>query len=411
MKGISLKHISRLVVALLILGAGTTLTSYADFTNARLGWEQFAGVYQPDLDVNENKGNIGSYFVFTGTGYPPNAVATVYSQNQPIGLVTTDGAGNLIFATSSNDAVYTRYFVTAAVDANASATKHVDLEPDEPTWPLPPGYNGPIFSLTDPIPPTPTPTPPPQPVVTDDVSYSVRYSGWLGAQDANAYNGGYRAASSAGQQILHRTAGATDRLALITYRGPDQGRAAVLIDGAFQAIIDNYAPAPQYQRVVLYSGLAPTQHVIQVVVLGQANPASSGTQVRVDGFLAVGGAVDDTSPSVNYSQWAAVAHPQTYGGSARLAASANATLSFQVNGSTFDWITVKCPICGQAEVRVDGVVVANFDGYSPTWQTQQDVTISGLGSGAHNVVVRALGTGNPSSSGTIVFFDGYRSMP
>lgn len=68
-----------------------------------------------------------------------------------------------------------------------------------------------------------------------------------------------------------------------TVRGPDQGRAQVFVDGALLKTVDNYMDT---MTVVVRSidGLAVGEHEFKIVVLGEARPASDGTEVSIDRF-------------------------------------------------------------------------------------------------------------------------------
>jgi GH25 family lysozyme M1 (1,4-beta-N-acetylmuramidase) len=72
-----------------------------------------------------------------------------------------------------------------------------------------------------------------------------------------------------------------------TYRGPDQGRAVVYLDGLLVRTVDNYAPGPTFDVVRSITGLADGVHTLRIVVLGQARPAATGTLVSVDRFAVV----------------------------------------------------------------------------------------------------------------------------
>ena len=72
-----------------------------------------------------------------------------------------------------------------------------------------------------------------------------------------------------------------------TYRGRDQGRAGIYVDGLLVRTVDNYAPAPTFDVVRSITGLADGVHTLRIVVLGQARPAATGTLVSVDRFAVV----------------------------------------------------------------------------------------------------------------------------
>lgn len=263
---------------------------------------------------------------------------------------------------------------------------------------------------TPPVPCTPTPTPTATPIVVDDVSYTVQYDGWSGGQAAGAVGGGYRAASAQNQWLAYRTTQAAASVTLLVCQGPDLGIALPLIDGVFQGILDLYAPAPACNVPVTYGGLPNTLHTVVFAASGQKNPASSGVAVRFDGLQAGGSTIDDKNPGVIYRGWSGLVVGAAYNGSARLSATAGATVRFTINGPQFTWITAKCAMCGQAAVLVDGSPVAVVDNYNPTWQFQALETVGGLSNGPHSVQIVALGTHNPNASGSLVFFDGY-SVP
>jgi hypothetical protein len=70
----------------------------------------------------------------------------------------------------------------------------------------------------------------------------------------------------------------------ITMRGPDQGRAAVYIDGKLRATFDEYAQTRDFRVTAFITGLTDAVHMVRIVVLGTSKAASSGTWVSVDGF-------------------------------------------------------------------------------------------------------------------------------
>ncbi len=248
------------------------------------------------------------------------------------------------------------------------------------------------------------------PATWDDTDSAITYDGWAGVRNPQSSGASYRAASASGQTIRLATPLPSAEVALVTYRGPDQGLAQVFIDGADQGTLDLYAPAPEFQHQLVYGGLSMERHRIQVDVLGQQNSASSGTEVRVDSFSAGGTTVEDNGPAVQYSRWTGRVSANAYGGSYRSAARRNASAYFSFIGAQFTWITARCPDCGLAQVTVDGVVVASVDLYSPTVEWQYAQVIAGLAEGAHSVQIRALGMHSEDSTGNTIVFDGY-SVP
>ena len=70
----------------------------------------------------------------------------------------------------------------------------------------------------------------------------------------------------------------------LTFRGPDQGKAEVWVDGTLLRTVDNYAAAPASDVMRSVTGLAEGVHTLRIVVLGRARPAASGELVSVDRF-------------------------------------------------------------------------------------------------------------------------------
>lgn len=248
-------------------------------------------------------------------------------------------------------------------------------------------------------------------ITADNENYLIRYGNWSGVQDGFAYGGGYRAANTAGDTLTFRI-GALPAFNIITYRGPDQGKMQVYVDSVLITTLDLYAATPTYQALETISGLSPVNHTITLVATGTKNPASTGTQIRLDAFL-IGGAsyTDDNSPTISYKNWNGFAATWLYGGNSRVTSVANSSFSFNMVGSTFTWTTVRCPMCGQAEISVDGAVLTTVDLYNPTWSVQYQQVISGLSAGNHNISIRVLSSKNPASTGYLIFLDSLTYAP
>ncbi|MEA2027212.1 MAG: hypothetical protein U9O18_11020, partial [Chloroflexota bacterium] len=82
---------------------------------------------------------------------------------------------------------------------------------------------------------------------------------------------------------------AGDQVGVIARRGPDAGRAAVLLDGEALGLVDLFAPEPSGPEVVFVTDLPPGSHGIEIEATGNADPASTGTTVSVDGFITLAG--------------------------------------------------------------------------------------------------------------------------
>jgi GH25 family lysozyme M1 (1,4-beta-N-acetylmuramidase) len=72
-----------------------------------------------------------------------------------------------------------------------------------------------------------------------------------------------------------------------TVRGPDQGRAAIYVDGALARTVDNYAPSVEADVVRSTTGLADGVHTLRIVVLGKARPKADAALVAIDRLVVV----------------------------------------------------------------------------------------------------------------------------
>ncbi len=148
-------------------------------------------------------------------------------------------------------------------------------------------------------------------------------------QAAASYEGPWpRVPSDLASLRLHRqtgVAGATVRfrfdgtdVGLLTRRGPDMGRVLARIDGqdaladalarnpAGEAILDLYAPSVEpLARIPIATRLPAGSHTLELTVLAESNPDSSGGLVIVDGLL-VGNARPTWPWLVLGGMWAAV---------------------------------------------------------------------------------------------------------
>ena len=108
---------------------------------------------------------------------------------------------------------------------------------------------------------------------------------WGSVRAANASAGSVRSSDLARSSVELTFSGtAVDWL---TYRGPDQGRAEIWIDGLVVRTVDNYAAQPAFGVSRSITGLSEGVHTLRIVVLGDARPASDDELVSVDGFSVV----------------------------------------------------------------------------------------------------------------------------
>ncbi len=72
-----------------------------------------------------------------------------------------------------------------------------------------------------------------------------------------------------------------------TYRGTDQGRAEIYVDGVRVRTVDNFAPGPTFDVSRSVTGLSEGVHTLRIVVLATARPAATGALVSIDRFAIV----------------------------------------------------------------------------------------------------------------------------
>lgn len=139
---------SRAALAILILLSGLAFMPFSGFSSDDLGWQLYSGVYHADLNVNPDRGQPGSAFLFDGSGYPANQLAVIYVNGIAVGNVWTDGNGEAQFLIQTQpDNAEGDYFVTLATDSNNAATDDFELDNGEALEPPPDGYDGPVFDL------------------------------------------------------------------------------------------------------------------------------------------------------------------------------------------------------------------------------------------------------------------------
>jgi hypothetical protein len=134
-----------------ILLSGLLLIPFIDMPAEALGWELFAGIYAPELTVNQSSGVPGSVFAFTGSNYPANSQAEVYVNGVWKGMLMTDANGVAEFLLDTTGSSVGAYNVTLEVDINASATQSIELVDTGEVVTPPPDFEGPKFTLTNTI--------------------------------------------------------------------------------------------------------------------------------------------------------------------------------------------------------------------------------------------------------------------
>ncbi len=256
---------------------------------------------------------------------------------------------------------------------------------------------------------TPRPTKTPSAVTFPDTHYGITYSGWIGRADNKAYGKGMRCASRKNEALAFEIPKNTSSLNLRFYRGPNQGKAQIILDGAVVETLDLYKKSPQYRYNWSFRIPNPKQpHEAKIVVLREKRNASTGYQVCFDAFILNSAPVDDASYEIRYGAWNGAENRNALGGGYRIAALANSTLTFQIQGGIFEWITARGPNYGQADIYVDDFLVMAVDLYSPAQRWREIIRLQNLGNGRHTVKIVARGRHSPASGGSGIVFDGFR---
>lgn len=254
---------------------------------------------------------------------------------------------------------------------------------------------------------TPIPTTTPVSRVINDTQYDFNFNAWIGLDTRLALGKGMRCSSTKDEILSFEVSADTALLSIFLFKGPNQGKAKILIDSTPVETIDLYRASPQYRYKWTYIFSKPLKsHRVRIVVLHEKRNASTGYQVCFDGFMPGSVFTDDTNYSIRFGTWGGVWNGKALGGGYRLASTANASVTFTTRGRSFQWITARGPNYGQAVIYVDAIQVATVDLYFPTQLWQQSILIDNLGRGAHTVSIVVLGMNQAASGGSGVVFDG-----
>src|SRR5207302_137957 len=158
---------------------------------------------------------------------------------------------------------------------------------------------------------------------------------WRVLRTTSAYGGSYQADYLPNASLSFGFTG--NNFTWYTLVAPNQGLAAISIDGIGRGTENNYSPTARYKVGRLYRGLASGYHRVTIRVLGQkGSPSGVGTWVSVDAF-AVNGTI--AQPKVRFG-WQSVSSAGASGGHYVRAGTRDATVRFVFRGRSIDWITL-----------------------------------------------------------------------
>ncbi|HEV8564794.1 MAG TPA: GH25 family lysozyme [Actinomycetota bacterium] len=146
---------------------------------------------------------------------------------------------------------------------------------------------------------------------------------------------------------------------------------------------------------------------------GACAGSSPSCQVTLTGVMEVGAQFDattqlgETGAGTGY-EWGSKSDPGAIGGSYRWERRADASTTFEFEGSAVTLVTVAGPAMGKASVSIDGGQVATINGYAQSSMFGIEDRYTQLGPGTHMLTVTALGTRGPQATGTRVAVDALR---
>src|SRR5919109_86584 len=111
--------------------------------------------------------------------------------------------------------------------------------------------------------------------------------------------------------------------------------------------------------------------------------------------------VEENAAGLRWSgTWRSASNSRASAGSHRRSATTGSWVRYTFAGTGIRWIGARHASGGIAQVRIDGVLVANVDQYSSATSLQQVLfQRTGLSDATHTIEVRVKGTRNPSSGG------------
>ena len=155
------------------------------------------------------------------------------------------------------------------------------------------------------------------------------------------------------------------------------------------------------------TGSATSNNIPHVDAFQATNKGNGDAFITAVDFAAT--RFEESNSAIQYSgTWPKHASLAHSGGAARLAVNPGARATFTFTGPTAKWIAFRDPWAGIAKVYVDGVFKQEIDTYaSPQMAQAVMFTVTGLGPGAHSLVVEVAGRRNPASLGNWVWVDAF----
>jgi hypothetical protein len=108
---------------------------------------------------------------------------------------------------------------------------------------------------------------------------------WRNVANASAQGGSFAKSDVHGSTVTFSFRGTG--VEVYTFIAPDQGKAAISLDGAKVKTIDDYAKTAHFGIRWSLTGLMPGVHTVKITVLGKKRAASAGRSIGVDAFHAL----------------------------------------------------------------------------------------------------------------------------
>ena len=225
---------------------------------------------------------------------------------------------------------------------------------------------------------------------------------WARRTDARAHAGGYWIERQRGARAKMTFMGST--LLWYTITGPTFGKAAVYVDGKLVRTVDNYSSTVRFRVGRRIRGFSPGRHKVVIKVLGTRSSSARDTRVAVDTFK-----VDGTilaSPNVSFT-WGRLRVGIAVGGTAERSVFTGARSTFTFTGKGVDWLTLRGPQMGKADLLLDGKRVRTVDLYAPA-TARGVISLAGLAPRQHTLAVVVRSDRNRAARGKDVYVDGWR---
>jgi SpoIID/LytB domain protein len=249
----------------------------------------------------------------------------------------------------------------------------------------------------------------------EETDPAIRYVGTWHSGTNPAHSGnGYRYARDPDTYAIIEFTGTA-----IYWIGPKHasyGTADVYLDGVKRGTVSQYAPSTTFQQKVWSAtGLSSGTHTLVIRATGTKEAASSGNTIVLDAFaterpMALA-TFQESAPEVREAgRWIRGTSAAYSGGGYTYSNTAGSTLRMSFTGTSIEWIGPKAASYGQAEVWLDGVRQATLSQYSPATAIDQTIwQVSGLEDRMHTLTIRALGTKEAASAGTVIVVDALRA--